>query len=155
MNRTDILDAARQAITVDRAKTHGDAENTFGLIAAYWSAHLDCKVTAGDVAIMMTLFKGARMKANPGHADNYTDAVGYAAIAGELASLPAIPTEWTDAMVEAMVDAPVNRAAQPVGGQFQREADVPHEEVCRCYSCRILAAKSVSAINPRRGEADV
>ena len=121
MNRTEILDAARQAITVDRAATHGEAENTFGLIAAYWSAHLDCEVTAGDVAIMMTLFKTARMKANPGHADNYVDAVGYAAIAGELAD--PVPTEWTDAMVEAMVDAPVNRAAQPVGGQFQREVD--------------------------------
>ena len=33
------------------------------------------------------------------------------------------PTEWTDAMVEAMVDAPMNRAAQPVAGQFQREVD--------------------------------
>ena len=121
MNRTETLDAARQAITVDRAATHGEAENTFGLIAAYWSAHLDCEVTAGDVAIMMTLFKTARMKANPGHADNYVDAVGYAAIAGELAD--PVPTEWTDAMVEAMVDAPVNRAAQPVGGQFQREVD--------------------------------
>ena len=121
MNRTEILDAARQAITVDRAATHGEAENTFGLIAAYWSAHLGCEVTAGDVAIMMTLFKCARMKANPGHADNYVDAVGYAAIAGELAD--PVPTEWTDAMVEAMVDAPMNRAAQPVAGQFQREVD--------------------------------
>ena len=120
MNRTEILDAARQAITVDRAATHGEAENTFGLIAAYWSAHLDCEVTAGDVAQLMVLFKVARMKANPGHADNYVDAVGYAAIAGELAD--PVPTEWTDAMVEAMVDAPVNRAAQPVGGQLQREA---------------------------------
>ena len=121
MNRTETLDAARQAITVDRAATHGEAENTFGLIAAYWSAHLGCEVTAGDVAIMMTLFKCARMKANPGHADNYVDAVGYAAIAGELAD--PVPTEWTDAMVEAMVDAPMNRAAQPVAGQFQREVD--------------------------------
>ena len=124
MNRTETLDAARQAITVDRAATHGEAENTFGLIAAYWSAHLGCEVSAGDVAIMMTLFKCARMKANPGHADNYVDAVGYAAIAGELAD--PVPTEWTDAMVEAMVDAPVNRAAQPVEGQFQREVDIPH-----------------------------
>ena len=155
MNRTETLDAARQAITVDRAATHGEAENTFGLIAAYWSAHLGCEVTAGDVAIMMTLFKCARMKANPGHADNYVDAVGYAAIAGELASLPAIPTEWTDAMVEAMVDAPMNRAGEAVGVQFQHEVDIPHGDECRCYSCRILAAQSVSAINPRRGEADV
>ena len=140
MNRTEILDAARQAITVDRAATHGEAENTFGLIAAYWSAHLGCEVTAGDVAIMMTLFKCARMKANPGHADNYVDAVGYAAIAGELAD--PVPTEWTDAAINAMVDAPVNRAAQPVGGQFQREVDA---------SCGIVYRSLARA----SGEADV
>ena len=33
------------------------------------------------------------------------------------------PTEWTDAAINAMVDAPMNRAAQPVAGQFQREVD--------------------------------
>ena len=121
MNRTETLDAARQAITVDRAATHGEAENTFGLIAAYWSALFGIDITAVQVAQAMVLFKVARMKANPGHADNFVDAVGYAAIAGELAD--PVPTEWTDAMVEAMVDAPVNRAAQPVAGQFQREVD--------------------------------
>ena len=121
MNRTEILDAARQAITVDRAATHGEAENTFALIAAYWSVLFGIDITAAQVAQAMVLFKVARMKANPGHADNYVDAVGYAAIAGELAD--PVPTEWTDAMVEAMVDAPVNRVAQPVAGQFQREVD--------------------------------
>ena len=123
MNRTETLDAARQAITVDRAATHGEAENTFADIAALWSVLFGIDITAAQVAQAMVLFKVARMKANPGHADNYTDAVGYAAIAGELASLPAIPTEWTDAAINAMVDAPMNRAAQPVAGQFQREVD--------------------------------
>lgn len=85
MNRTDILDAAKQCITVDRAATHGDAENTFGLIAAYWSAHLDAEVSAHDVAVMMALFKLARVKGNLSHADSYVDAVGYAALAGEIA----------------------------------------------------------------------
>ena len=32
MNRTDILDAARQAVTVDRATTHGQLEDSFGLV---------------------------------------------------------------------------------------------------------------------------
>ena len=153
MNRTETLDAARQAITVDRAATHGKAENTFADIAALWSVLFGIDITAADVAQAMVLFKCARMKANPGHADNYTDAVGYAAIAGELAE--PVPTEWTDAAINAMVDAPVNRAAQPVEGQFQREVDIPHGGACRCYSCRILAAQSVNAINPRRGECDV
>lgn len=85
MNRTDILDAARQCITVDRAATHGDAESNFILISHYWSAHLDVHITAIDVAIMMALFKLARVKENPSHADSYVDAVGYAALAGEIA----------------------------------------------------------------------
>lgn len=29
MNRTEILDAARQAITVDRAATHGEVKHAF------------------------------------------------------------------------------------------------------------------------------
>ena len=83
-SRSEILTAADQAITTDRAATHGDAENSFGLIAAYWSAHIDAPVTALDVAVMMSLFKLARMKGNPAHADNAVDACGYAAIAGEI-----------------------------------------------------------------------
>jgi len=38
MNRREILEAATQAVTVDRAATHGDPEDSFGLVAAYWSA---------------------------------------------------------------------------------------------------------------------
>ena len=85
MNRAEILNTAHATITIDRAATHGAAENTFGLIATYWSAHLNHPVSAVDVAAMMTLFKLARLQGNPGHLDNWVDAVGYAAIGGELA----------------------------------------------------------------------
>jgi len=86
MNRADILATATQAIPVDRAATHGAAENSFGLIAAYWASHLDHPVSAADVATMMVLLKCARMAGNPAHLDNYVDAAGYAAIGGELAT---------------------------------------------------------------------
>ena len=86
MNRSEILDAARQAITVDRAATHGDAERNFDIIAAYWSAHLDLPVSASDVAVMMTLLKLARIKSNPFHADNWIDGSGYLACGGEIAT---------------------------------------------------------------------
>lgn len=86
MKRAEILQTALQCITVDRAATHGEAENSFGLIAAYWSAHLDHPVTAHDVAAMMVLFKLARMRGNPAHIDNAIDAAGYAALAGEIAT---------------------------------------------------------------------
>lgn len=86
MNRSEILDTAKAYITVDRAATHGDAERNFSLIATYWSAHLDCAVTATDVALMMCLFKLARIKSNPGHLDSIHDLCGYGAIAGEIAT---------------------------------------------------------------------
>lgn len=86
MNRSEILDTAKQYVNVDRAGTHGDAESNFGLIAAYWSAHLDAYVGPEDVAIMMTLLKLARAKANPAHADNWVDGCGYLACGGEIAT---------------------------------------------------------------------
>ena len=55
MTRSEILDTAKVYVTQDRAAQHGDAERNFGLIAAYWSAHLDTNVSASDVAVMMTL----------------------------------------------------------------------------------------------------
>ena len=86
MNRSQILDTAKEYVTKDRANTHGSAEANFGLIAAYWSAHLDDCVRPEDVAIMMTLLKLARAKANPGHADNWVDGCGYLACGGEIAT---------------------------------------------------------------------
>lgn len=86
MNRSEILDTAKEYITKDRADTHGDAESNFGLIAAYWSAHLNKNITAHDVAVMMTLMKLARAKANPKHADNWIDGCGYLACGGEIAT---------------------------------------------------------------------
>ncbi len=84
MNRAEILDTAKEYITKDRADTHGDAEANFGLIAAYWSAHLGRNIKSHDVAVMMCLFKLARMKSNPAHIDSSQDLCGYGAIAGEL-----------------------------------------------------------------------
>ena len=86
MNRKGILDAAAQAVTVDRAATYGGPEKSFGVIAAYWSAHLDTQVSATDVAVMMGLLKIARIKSSPAHDDNWIDLAGYAACGGELAA---------------------------------------------------------------------
>ena len=88
MTRAEILDAARQAITVDRAATHGNAEDSFAAIAGGWNWWLairaDGPLTPLDVAVMMDLLKTARIAGNPAHADNYIDKVGYSAIASEM-----------------------------------------------------------------------
>ena len=84
MNRQEILDEAKRLVITDRAKTHGPAEDSFGAIARYWSVYLKREITSYDAAMMMTLFKIARMEHNPNHQDSPTDGCGYLAIAGEL-----------------------------------------------------------------------
>ena len=86
MDRSKILDTAKSYINEDRAAQHGDAERNFGLIATYWSAHLDAIVTPSDVAVMMTLLKLARINSNPYNADNWIDGCGYLACGGEIAT---------------------------------------------------------------------
>jgi hypothetical protein len=84
VTRAEILDTAKSYVTKDRAATHGNAENSFALIAELWSAYLGAKVEAHDVAALLVLFKLARYRSNPGHADNSVDAAGYSALMGEL-----------------------------------------------------------------------
>lgn len=84
VTRSDILAEASRIVTQDRNNQYGEPEELFGLIAAYWTAHLDHPVSAHDVAVMMGLMKCARMQANPAHLDSAVDACGYLAIAGEL-----------------------------------------------------------------------
>jgi len=86
MTRSEILAAAAQAVTQDRNATHGEPEDSFGLIAAYWSAHLDRPISSSDVAVMMNLLKLARIKTSPQHADHWIDIAGYAACGGEVAT---------------------------------------------------------------------
>lgn len=84
--RKQTLDAAAQAVTVDRAATHGDLERNLGTIAAIWSARLGIPVTASHVAIMMVDLKTSRAWGNPGHMDNWIDIAGYAACGAEVST---------------------------------------------------------------------
>lgn len=90
MTRADILDAAKACITVDRAATHGAAEDSFAWIAGHWNWWLQDKLEPGasitpyDVAQMMVGFKQARAKGNPAFLDNPVDGCGYFALAGEI-----------------------------------------------------------------------
>lgn len=85
MNRSEILKAAGDLITGDRQKAHGDAREGFARLAAVWSAMTGATITAPQVAIMLGQLKDVRAWSNPGHADNWTDKAGYAALGGEIA----------------------------------------------------------------------
>ena len=87
VSASDIARKAASLVSGDRAKTHGDKQENHENIAALWTGYLDMAVTAKDVANMMVLLKIARTKTGEHNPDDYVDAVGYAAIAGELSAI--------------------------------------------------------------------
>ncbi len=85
MNRTKILDTAKNIITHDRNNQYGGMEDNFNKIAEYWSLYLGKKITGHDVAMMMLFLKIARVQTGKTNEDNYIDIAGYVACAGEIA----------------------------------------------------------------------
>ena len=79
-----ILTKANSLISKDREKDYGDKVKNHENIAKLWSAYKDTKITAHDVAIMMTLLKIARTKLGAISEDTYIDLAAYGAIAGEI-----------------------------------------------------------------------
>jgi hypothetical protein len=83
---------AASLVAGDRDKTHGKKEDNFGKIAAHWNAYLQSRscddgtpLDALDVGHMMVLLKIARTLSGSINPDDYIDAAGYAACAGEIA----------------------------------------------------------------------
>ena len=88
MDRKACLDAAVKCVCTDRNAQYGEPEDNFKIIADYWNLYLDIDkdmpITAQDVAIMMALFKIARMQTGKPKDDNFVDAIGYLACGCEI-----------------------------------------------------------------------
>lgn len=87
--KKDFLKRALDLTTGDRNKTHGDAVQQHERAADLWTAYLGRRVDATDVCNLMILLKMSRHLSAPYNEDNFDDAVGYAAIAGECAEVAA------------------------------------------------------------------
>ena len=86
MTRVEFLEAAKSCICGDRDEQYGKPENNFRKIAALWGYYLKRAITAEDVAIMMCLFKIARLQSSDyASEDSWIDLIGYAACGGEIA----------------------------------------------------------------------
>ena len=86
MERKDFLKGAEQCVCSDRNQQYGEPEDNFTNIAKLWSAYLEEEIGAEDVAIMMVLFKVARLKGSGYQSvDSWVDLIGYAACGGEIA----------------------------------------------------------------------
>ena len=89
--RKKILEDAIYFVCTDRKQQYGKPENSFSVIANFWSLYIkhkydiDIELTAADAAMMLALFKIARgVTATKQKLDTYVDICGYAACAGEL-----------------------------------------------------------------------
>ena len=80
----EFLARASTLVAGDREKDYGDKVHNHNNIAKLWSAYLDVKIEAHDVAIMMALLKVARTKLGAVSKDTYIDMSAYSAIAGEI-----------------------------------------------------------------------
>jgi len=82
-------DVLKEAIAVieQREQQHGTKHDVFDATRRLWSAYLNIPVTAEQVAQMMVLLKIARSRNGAFNPDDHVDAVGYAALAGEMRSI--------------------------------------------------------------------
>ena len=82
--RGKCLGQAREVINGERLDDYGNPEDSFRIIADYWSTYTGVELNSADVAKMMVLFKVARMSGQADKIDNYIDAAGYIGIAGDM-----------------------------------------------------------------------
>lgn len=89
--RKSILTEAANIVCNDRNKQYGEPEDNFATIASLWNPYLsaklgqEVKLDGADVGMLMTLFKCGRIVSGQAKRDNFVDAAGYIACAGEIA----------------------------------------------------------------------
>ena len=79
--RSELLVSAQKTVDGDRDKEFGDPLENMKCAAELIGNYLDRELSPDDVAMIMCLFKVARIKGNRGSTDSYRDLAGYAAIA--------------------------------------------------------------------------
>lgn len=85
MTRKELLQKAEKCVNGDRDLRYGKPENNFAEIAKYWTKYLGINIKAVDVAVMMCLFKIARLKTSDFEdLDSWVDLAGYAACGAEI-----------------------------------------------------------------------
>lgn len=86
-DQLDCLKEASDIINGARQDAYGAPEDSFSLIAQYWSAYLDRMdggpLSSVDVGNLLMLFKVARCSGQKPSRDNYIDIAGYAAITAD------------------------------------------------------------------------
>jgi hypothetical protein len=97
MKAHEIAAKAAELVGGDRDRQHGAKLDNFRRIALLWSAWMLARkpgpIGPHDVGVMMVLMKCARTQSGALNIDDYVDAAGYAACAGEVAQILATAPE--------------------------------------------------------------
>lgn len=92
MNREECLKAAIECVCTNRNEQYGEPEDNFEVIAEFWRDYIDARyysavpLNSEDVALMMALFKIARLATGTAKDDSFVDACGYLACGCEITS---------------------------------------------------------------------
>ncbi len=73
-----VLMEANDLIFGAREQDYGDAQKSFGRVAAMWAVILECDVTPEQVCLCMAALKMVRLLHQPRHRDSVIDLAGYA-----------------------------------------------------------------------------
>lgn len=91
VKRGALLEHALDVINGERQDAYGDPEQSFDVIAKFWTTYIQAKFPStsvvfisSDVAVMMALLKVAREVAGRGKPDNVVDLAGYAGLYGDM-----------------------------------------------------------------------
>jgi hypothetical protein len=93
-NRGTVLKKALDIINGERQDQYGNPEDSFQIVANYWTAYLVAEglmedhvaISSKNTAIMMVLFKIARMSGQAFTEDSFVDAAGYIGIGADIAN---------------------------------------------------------------------
>lgn len=77
MDRTILIEKAERIVNQDRNTRYGGPEESFTIIAKFWSTFLGTEISPLQVAGCMILLKLARLKKTPTHEDSVVDGIGY------------------------------------------------------------------------------
>lgn len=118
--RESILQEAERLINGERAKTYGDASESFWDIADRWSQEIKEKLkeplTAFEVAHLMMQMKLSRAKRGF-HRDSYVDIAGYAGLTEKL--------PWSLDGVTAVIQEEAGSYVERAKRQWQSFLDIP------------------------------
>lgn len=132
------LAKASELVGTDRSQQHGPIFANHTAIAELWNGYLSARsysqkggqseLDAADVANMMELLKVARRLNGAHNDDDYVDAAGYAAIAGEIASEPMLTyagINSVQAASEPAIIPPVAGAEKAGGSAYNHNQSQP------------------------------